>query len=37
MGVGGLGSLMTPENVQMAGVALKGLASLVSGFANKGE
>lgn len=37
MGVSGLGSLMTPENVQMAGVALKGLASLVSGFANKGE
>ena len=37
MGVNGLGNLMTPENVQMAGVALKGLASLVGGFMNKGE
>ncbi len=37
MGMNGLGSLMTPENVQMAGVALKGLASLVGGFMNKGE
>ena len=37
MGINGLGSLMTPENVQMAGVALKGLASLVGGFMNKGE
>ena len=37
MGINGLGSLMTPENVQMAGVALKGLASLVGGFVNKGE
>lgn len=37
MGINGLGNLMTPENVQMAGVALKGLASLVGGFMNKGE